>query len=174
MALICASAPAIKGFFAGISKTVTNRYGPRTHNTDRFTSYPLASKNSTPRSGDGTADLIERDGQFITLHETLRGDEYSHRKTQSWDWRSAETKGPGVHAKYIEEPFYRGNWADSDLRSTSDATWNGIHESKSSDEILTSPGRRAMVQDGGILITETFSVERVTDPYAKERRLLGL
>lgn len=174
MALICASAPAMKGFFSGLSKTVTHRYGTKTRVTDRSKSYPLASNNTLPRTRDGEANLIQRDGQFITLHETLRGDEYLQHDPNFWNWRSGEMKGADTEVKYVEEPYYRGNWADSDLRSQSDVTWTAITEAKSSDEILTSPGRRARVQDGGILITETFSVERGSDPFSKERRVLGI
>jgi hypothetical protein len=166
IAIICASAPAMKGFFSGLSKTVSNRYGSHTRNTDRSNSFPLTSKLSPPRTGSGTADLIQRDGQFITLHETLRGDEYLHAQDP---WTQPKyTEEP----KYNEEPYYRGKWADSDLHSQTEP-WN---EGKTSQEILTTPGRRARVQDGGILITETFSVERAgeRDPYAKERRVLGI
>ncbi|TID22645.1 hypothetical protein E2P81_ATG01771 [Venturia nashicola] len=151
MALICASAPAMKGFFSGLSKTVTNRYATKSRNTDGSHSYPLS--NNTPRAEDGEANLIQRDGQFITLHETLPGDDYS------WEWRPGETKAV-AEVKCVEDPYYRGNWADSELRSQSDGVWTAITEGKKSHEILNSPGRRARLQDGGILITETFSVER--------------
>ncbi|KAE9966860.1 hypothetical protein BLS_007249 [Venturia inaequalis] len=173
MALICASAPAMRGFFSGISKTVTNRYGTKTRITDHSNSYALASKNTIARARDGEANLIQRDGQFIPLDETLR-DEYPRtHDSNSWDWRQGEAKSD-LEARYIEDPYYRGNWADSELRSQSDAAWTANREAKSSDELLNSPGRKARVQDGEILITETFSVERGGDPYAKERKALGL
>lgn len=170
MALICACAPAMKGFFSGLSNSAKNRYPSKNRSTDRSNHLPLGSNNTTPQ-----ATLIQRDGQLITLHETLRGDEYLDKHESSfWNRRPGEQMGGEVGMKYIEEPYYRGTWGDSDLRSQSDATWTAITEAKSSDEILSSPGRRARVQDGGILITETFSVERGSDPYAQERRVLGL
>lgn len=173
MALICASAPAMRGFFSGISKTVTNRYGTKTRITDHSNSYALASKNTIPRARDGEANLIQRDGQFIPLDEALR-DEYPRtHDSNSWDWRQGEAKSD-IEARYIEDPYYRGNWADSELRSQSDAAWTANREAKSSDELLNSPGKKARVQDGEILITETFSVERGGDPYAQERKALGL
>jgi hypothetical protein len=179
MAIICASAPAMKGFFSGLSQTVSNRYGSRTRNTDRSNSFPLSSKISPLRTGSGSADLIQRDGQFITLHETLRGDEYLQTNEQWNNEAQKHNQEPKYNETpgYGEDPYYKGKWADSDVHSHSDAPWNEMNEGKTSQEILTIPGRRARVQDGGILITETFSVDRGSghsDPYAKERRILGI
>ncbi|QDS68591.1 hypothetical protein FKW77_000730 [Venturia effusa] len=175
LALICACAPAMKGFFTGISRTVTGRYSTKLRNTDRSNSCPFTSDEALPRTGDGGETLIQRDGQIIPLREMLRRDGYLQtHDVKFWDRRPGERKIPNAEAKYAEEPYYRGNWANTDLRSHSDATWAAITEANRSDDILTNPGRRAKVQDGGILITETFSVERGSDPYAKERKALGL
>jgi hypothetical protein len=126
MAIICASAPAMKGFFSGLAQTVSVRYGSRTRHTERINSYPLTSKNSPGTgTGSGTGDLLQR-----------------------------------------EEHLYNEKWDDADLEP-----WNS---GKTSHEMLTVPGRKARVQDGGMLITETFGVEKGSDPYAKERRILGI
>jgi hypothetical protein len=179
MAIICASAPAMRGFFSSLSNTVSNRYGSHTRNTDHSNSFPLTSKLSPPRTESGTADLIQRDGQFITLQETLRGDEYLQTQEQWINEAQKYNQAPMYNEtpRYNEESYYGGKWVDSDFHSHSDSPWNGMNERKTSQEILTSPGRKARVQDGGILITETFSVERGgghPDPYAKERRVLGI
>lgn len=164
MALICASAPAMKGFFSGLTKTVTNRYGTKSRIEDHSNSYPLASKATLPRSGDEEADFTQRDGQSIALYETPRIND-----SEFMDWRSSDAKAD-VEAKYIEDACYRGNWADSDSRSQSDATWTAVKEAKVSSEIVKSPGSRTRMQDGGILITETFTVERGRAPFATEKK----
>jgi hypothetical protein len=149
MAIICASAPAMKGFSSGIAQTVSGRYGSRTKNTDRSNSFPLASSKNSPGIGSGTRDLLHREGHVrrpenVYSQEHLRCEEHL----------------------YSEEHSYHDKWTESDMEP-----WNS---GKTSHEMLTVPGKRARVQDGGILITETFSVDQRSDPYAKERRILGI
>jgi hypothetical protein len=114
LAIICASAPAMKGFFAAVRDKVTTRYG-------------YGSRSSTRKAG-----AVGSSG-----NTTGSRDNFTKLSDDHW----ADKSGP---------------WHDN-----------------TSHELLETPGKKVRVQDGSILVTETFSVNR-EDPYAKERRILGI
>jgi hypothetical protein len=131
LAIICASAPAMKGFLTGLAQLATNRYGSRSGGSSNYRSdgYLQESRCSIliPNSSSCNA-----------------GKDASHTLT------SVEL---------------------SDKWDNGAATW---YPNKSSHGMEPIQGKGSRVHDGGILITETFSINHGVDPYYKERRILGI
>jgi hypothetical protein len=119
LAIICASAPAMKGFFSAVHKRVATAYGSRKYGYG-YRSRVTSGNKAPGESGvsDGTAgayDGVQMDSRWT--------DQHSSRWTEKSD------------------PF------------TTRA---------SNDELLNVPEKK-MTLRGGILVTETYSVDRYSD-----------
>jgi hypothetical protein len=131
MAIICASAPAMKGFFTGLAKTVTNRYGSRT-------------------TGSNDSNLINKPPNSGNKGVIPKAFSYSTAKRAS----------------------HTSNLINVDDLGYDDAEhWS---PNKTSYEMTGQAEEKRMVKSRGILVTETFSVDRGVDSYRKERKVLGI
>jgi hypothetical protein len=128
VAIICASAPAMKGFFTGLARSATDRYGSRSGGSKTYRS-----------------DQYLPDGGSSVL---------------------IPTSNAGKHASH--------NLTEFELSDRWDDEEGGWYPVETSHDMRTVPGKKARVQDGGILITETFSINERINPYYKERRVLGI
>jgi hypothetical protein len=130
LAIICASAPAMKGFFTGLASSVTTRYGSRSggSNNHRTDQYPLDSASSV---------LIQNSSSYSA----------------------------GKHASHTLAPVeFRSKWDDEAH------TW---YPNKSNYEMSTLPGKRQIVPNDHVLVTETFTIDRSIVPSQKEGRFVG-
>jgi hypothetical protein len=115
LALICASAPAMRGFLSAVAERVTTAYG--------------SNKYGSQSRGTAATKLSNFSGRSVK------------RGTQVFDG-GVSTFDHGI-------PMSRAGWTEKSEFVTR----------KSSDEFLTAPERKFTLQKG-IMVTESFSVER--------------
>jgi hypothetical protein len=112
LAIICASAPAMRGFLSDVADRVQTAYGPR--------KYGYGSRSRITGATTNPSDLSYSGNRGTETYDGLQLD------SAKWTEKSSDS------------PYSR----------------------KLSDELLTVPEKKITLSKGGIMVTETFSVDR--------------